>query len=163
MTRNKAKIDYRPSAELWGVSWWDTERKSLKVRSLSFQNWLPTYSNPDTARHIGQIPCLSWRQLVWCLFCCVFGLNKRPCLQMNGLQCTTHLNYGQTTDTLPPLRAIWSLQEISIELYKSHCFRHLFAWLHPSEITPDTRTKGKSHTTEQIISSNINHSRFAWR
>jgi hypothetical protein len=80
---------------------------------------------PDMARHIGQIPCLFWRQLGWCILGCVFGLTKWSYLQINGLRWTSTLvrRLRLIIRHLPPLRAIWSLQETLTELYKRHCLQ----------------------------------------
>ena len=69
---------------------------SSKFGAYRFKIGCPHILAPDTARHIGQIPCLSWCRLGWCILSCVFDLNNRPCLQISGLM---HLNFGQTTDT----------------------------------------------------------------
>lgn len=76
-------ISFRHSCEVGLVRCW----KEVPHNSGAYHFGIdcPHILSRDTARHICQIPCLSWGQLGWCILGCVFGLNKRPCLQINGL------------------------------------------------------------------------------
>jgi hypothetical protein len=70
--------------------------RASKFGAYHFKIGCPHILAPDTARHIGQILCLSWCRLGWCILSCIFALNNRPCLQISGLM---NLNFGQMTDT----------------------------------------------------------------
>lgn len=59
--------------------------------SLSSQNWLPKYSNARYRKNYWSDTMSKLASILLVQLSCLFGLNKRPCMQINGLWCTSTL------------------------------------------------------------------------